>query len=277
MVSLKDKTILIGKSPSDGNLLIAVAETGKTYSIGSPGCVPGSVSRCKPNEGVAHAKLTINSSGHMILTNLKPRNATYVNGSEIVSKAVGLGDSIELGKDHFKLALPMVIESAKKISTTIYSTGNSSPQSHQAQRTQQEIKKFNIKHLEAIYEDYRADVIKRQRKQKNLGILASCSMLFSVGGAAVAGLSTKLGMGESTQNYLWILSVIGFIVLLISLYMRIRDKSIEEADATNLEYTRHFICPNPECEKFLGNMPYELMKRQYSMHCPYCKCEFVEE
>lgn len=265
MDRLKGKTILIGKEPGQGRLLVAILG-GKAAAI--PMNVPNSVSRCKVVEGVAHAKITVDQNGNMILTNIKPWNVTYVNGSEIASKRILLSNSVELGKDRFNINLPVVIEAAKKLIPNP-ECGNSGHGGI--------TKRFNIKHLEAIYDDYHSKVIERQCKQKKLGILASCSMFFTIGGGAVAAVANKLGMGEIAQDYMWILPVVGFIVFFISMYLRIRDTSIEDADATNIEYTKRFVCPNPDCGKFLGNMPYELMKTQYSMRCPYCKCEFVDK
>lgn len=271
MEKLKGKTILIGKEPGQGRLLVAMVG-GKTAAIGSPNSVPNSVSRCKVADGVAHAKITVDQNGDMVLTNMKTQNVTYVNGSEIASKRLLPSSTVELGNDRFNINLPVVIDTAKKLCGTISGvpTGTGS---HSGGET---VKRYNIKHLEAIYNDYHNKVLDRQRKQKKLGILASCSMFFTIGGGAIAAVANKLGM-ESVQDYLWILPVIGFIVFFISMYMRIKDTSIEDADATNLEYTKRFVCPNPECAKFLGNMPYELMKVQYSMKCPYCRSEFVEK
>ncbi len=274
MERLKGKTILIGKEPGQGRLLVAM-EGGQAAAIGAPGSVPASVSRCKVAEGTAHAKIAVDHNGDMVLTNMKTQNVTYVNGSEIVSKRLLPSSTVELGKDRFNINLPVVIDTAKKLGGIAVS-GHSGQGAAGGQAGGGQAKRFNIKHLAAIYDDYHAKVLERQRKQKNLGILASCSMFFTIGGGAIAAVANKLGM-ESVQEYLWILPVIGFIVFFISMYLRIKDKSIEEADATNIEYTRHFVCPNPDCGKFLGNMPYELMKVQYSMKCPHCKCEFVEK
>ncbi len=269
MDRLKGKTILLGKEPGQGRLLVAIVG-GKTAAIGSPNSVPNSVSRCKIAEGVAHAKINVDQNGNLILTNMKPQNVTFVNGTEVVSKRISQNNTVELGKDRFTVSIPLIIETAKKIAGVIPNPGP-------GPKPEPPKKKFNIKHLEAIYNDYHEKVLERQRKQKKLGILASCSMFFTIGGSAFAALANKMGMGETAQDYLWILPVVGFIVFFISMYMRIKDTSIEDADATNLEYTKRFVCPNPDCGKFLGNMPYELMKTQYSMQCPYCKSEFVEK
>lgn len=271
MERLKGKTILVGKEPGQGRLLVAVQ--GKAAAIGSPGCVPNCVSRCKPTENFAHAKIVIDQNGNITLSNMKSQNVTFVNGSEIASKRINQSNTVELGKDRFSVSVPLIIETAKKI----VGAPTPKPEPKPNPNPKPVPRKYNIKHLQAIYEEYHTNIIARQKKQKKLGILASCSMFFTIGGGAIAAVANKLGMGETAQDYIWILPVVGFIVFFISMYMRIKDTSIEDADSSNLEYTKRFVCPNPECGKFLGNMPYELMKAQYSMQCPHCKCEFVEK
>ena len=56
-----------------------------------------------------------------------------------------------------------------------------------------------------------------------------------------------------------------------------KDTSYEERKAATEKFTDEYVCPNPECNKFLGNLSYKLLKKQYSMQCPYCKSEFVEK
>lgn len=273
METLKGKTILIGKEPGQGRLLVAVG--GKAAALGAPGSVPTSVSRCKTMEGVAHVKITVDHGGNMVLTNMKPQNVTYVNGAEIESKRVLPSSTVELGRDRFSLSLPAVLETARKISVA-------APQQSSAAASAPEPEKVvNIRHLAAVYDDYHTQGIDRQKKQKKLGILASCSMFFTIGGGAFAAIANKLGIGETAQDYLWILPVVGFIVFLVSMYMRVNDNSIEDADTLNQQYQRRFVCPN--CGKFLGNMSYELLKTQCAdpkdrkMRCPHrCGAVFVE-
>lgn len=276
MESLEGKKVLIGKEPGNARLKIAVEGYGPSAAIGQNGCVPNSVSRCCPEQGIAHASLSVDAQGNMILVNLKPKNVTYVNGSEIASKRVNLTNTVELGRDHFPVSLNMVIETAKKIVTANQRVAQTPRSNGSNQTPKQPPKRYNISHLYDVWEEMHSKVLARQIKQKKLGILASCSMFFTIGSGAIASVANKFGVGETVQDYLWILPVVGFIVFFISMYKRITDTSIEDADATNLEYSKRFVCPNPDCGKFLGNMPYELMKTQYSMHCPYCKCEYYE-
>ena len=81
--NLRGKTILIGKEPGNGRLLISVNIKGqvKNTTLGEMGCVPSCVSRCIPSDGVAHCKIDIDISGNITLTNAKPQNTTCVNAT----------------------------------------------------------------------------------------------------------------------------------------------------------------------------------------------------
>lgn len=263
MDRLKGKTILLGKEPAQGRLLVAIVG-GKTAAIGSPNTVPNSVSRCKVAEGVAHAKITVDQNGNMILTNMKPQNVTFVNGAGIVSKRIDQNNTVELGKDHYAVNVQMVLEVAKRLVGVL-------PPPPQTP--------LDISHLEHIWNEYHDKILERQRKQKKLGIIASCSMFFTIGGSAIAAIANKLQWGKA-DDYLWILPVIGFIVFFISIYLRIKDTSIEDTDMAQNELQQKYILPC--CNHFCGSIPYELLKNQLfkpaenKMKCPKCGHELME-
>lgn len=272
MYRLKGKTILIGKEPGQGRLLVAIPGNGKSAAIGAPNSVPASVSRCKPAEGMAHAKITVDQNGDMVLTNMKSQNVTFVNGSEIASKHISSVNSVELGKDRFGINLPLVIETAKKIAEF-------SP-APQPQPEPQPVKKFNISHLENVWNDFHDKGLEIKKRQKAQGVNASLPMFFTMGGGAITFVLSFI-LGEQYKKEIQILAgilvVIGLILLIYFFIKRKNDTSIEEIEKIAEDFQDRFVCPNPECNKFLGTMSYKLMKRQYSMHCPYCKCEFVEK
>lgn len=269
MDSLKGKTILIGKEPGQGRLLVAVQGNGKSAAIGAPGCVPGCVSRCKPAEGVAHAKLTVDNSGAMTLTNMKEQNVTYVNGSEIVSKRVTSTNSVELGKDRFSINLPTVIETAKKIIAV--SGPAPAPQPQPA-------RKFNISHLEGVWNamhDKQLEIKQRQRRQ---ALNASLPMFFTMGGGAL-GFVLSFIFKDQYQTEIQVISglfvLVGLAIMSYNFISRRNDRSVEELEKIQEDFQDKYVCPNPDCGKFLGHLSYKLMKKQYSMHCPHCKCEYI--
>lgn len=265
MERLKGKTILIGKEPGQGRLLVAIQGNGKSAAIGAPGSVPACVSRCKPSEGVAHAKITVDQTGNMTITNMKPQNVTFVNGSEIASKRVSSSNTVELGKDRFSINLPVVIETAKKIVTVV------GPQPLQPPNP---TKKFNISHLKRVWDTYEKEIDRIAQQQQETGKKRMLPiMVGSLSGVASPILATLVAV-----NTLYItvpVAAISFGLYFIN-YKK-KDTSYEERKEATERFTDEYVCPNPDCNKFLGNISYKLLKKQYSMHCPYCKSEYVEK
>lgn len=260
MEILKGKTILIGKEPGQGRLLVAIQGSEKSAAIGAPGSVPACVSRCKPAEGVAHAKITVDQNGNMVLTNMKSQNVTFVNGSEIASKRVSVANSVELGKDRFSINLPVVLETAKKIATV-----SSEPHLHP---DPEQVKKFNISHLERVWNDLQAKRKEIQAKQKKINLVRSGCGLFTLCAMPCIIMFGRVG---------YILTGIGIVGNLYSFVGLKNDNTTDVIDQLNEEFQDRYVCPNPDCNKFLGNISYKLLKKQYSMHCPYCKSEYVEK
>ena len=111
MERLKGKTILIGKEPGQGRLAIVV--DGKAGVLGTVGCVPNCVSRCK--DGLAHCKITVAQDGSMTITNLKEQNVTFVNGAAVVSKKIAVNSRVQLGKDRYYIDVKTVLQAAAKL------------------------------------------------------------------------------------------------------------------------------------------------------------------
>ena len=114
---LYGKTILVGKEAQQSRLLIAININGKYYMApyGNAGSVDNGVSRCIPDMQKGHCLINIDAMGNMTVQNLKDVNVTFVNGMQIMKKAVKVNDIIEMGKFHYKVALSLIIDVAKKI------------------------------------------------------------------------------------------------------------------------------------------------------------------
>lgn len=267
MDRLKGKTILIGKEPGQGRLLVAVS--GKIAAIGAPNSVPGSVSRCKVAEGEAHAKIEVDQNGNMVLTNMKPQNVTYVNGSEIASKRILPSNTIQLGRERFNIHLPVVIEVARKIV--------SASQTQQNQSQKPTDRQFNISHLEHVWNDFHDKNLEIMQRQRQQALMSRIPMFFTMGGGAISAVAMALGWPESVKTLCVCLTVLGVIIMIYTFVKSKNDTSLEDSEKLVEEFQERYVCPNPDCNKFLGNMSYKLMKKQYSMQCPYCKCQYVEK
>lgn len=245
---LEGRTILIGKEPDQGRLLIAVKGVSKVATIGQIGSVPNSVSRCKPAEGIAHCQIEVDAFGGLKLTNLKAQNVTYVNGAEFMWKQIDQNtDSVALGKDKYVINVKEVLDTARKL------FGET----------------FDISPLKDVWDDYSASLKKIKIRQKHIGLLSSIPIAFTMLGGLIAGVAPEI------RPFALIFTGIAFVVMLIGLYLRFTDKSIEETEKLNDKFQDRYVCPNPKCHQYLGNTPYKLLRQK--KNCPSCKCQWTEE
>ena len=183
MNSLKNKKLLIGKEPSmSGRLYVALVAPGekpRVAAVGAPGSVPQSVSRCKPMEEVAHASITEDAAGNLIITNLKQQNVTRVDGVDIVSKQITPASKVELGKDHYRLDLALVLKAAEQLlgdpvpspSPSPAPTPTPSPApSPSPSPNPGGAGPYNIHHLEYVWRNYQDGLkaLRERQKQVNL-------------------------------------------------------------------------------------------------------------
>ena len=245
---LKGKTLLVGKDPAVDQLRISLAGQPQSTVVCRHGSVPNSVTRCRPGEGRAHAEISIDDDGMIRLTNLNPRNVTYVNDVEIESKIISISDSITLGRDRFPIDLPLVVETACDMINT------NSP------------KTYDITHLKDVWENMQENKKQIHNRQKRINIIRSGCGLFTMGAMPCIYFFGPLG---------YLLTGIGFAGSLYSFIGLKNDDTPEVMERLTEDFQDHYVCPS--CNKFLGMISYKLLKRQYSMHCPHCKCQFTEE
>lgn len=267
MDRLKGKTILIGKEPGQGRLLIAIQGSGKTAAVGAAGSVPACVSRCKPAEEVAHAKIVIDQSGNMTLTNMKSQNVTFVNGSEIASKHISPTSTVELGKDRFSVGIPLILETAKKIVGAVPAPPPAAQQ-------------FNISHLERVWNRYEQELDQIVERQQDLGRRRMLPIMVG----SLSGIASPILATVVAANTLY--ATVPIAVISFCLYFmnyRKKDTSYDERKEVTDKFTDEYVCPNPECRKFFGAISYKLLKNQLrshkdqKMYCPRCGCELVEK
>lgn len=256
MDRLNGKTILIGRDPGVSCLLIAIKENNKTASLGTPGSVPYSVSRCRPSEGVAHAKIEFDENGEMTLYNMNPNNSTFVDGVEISICRINKNNSIELGKDKFKLKLSSIFDLVQKNLPHL---------------------PFDISHLKDVWEKYESEMDRIVMAQQSLSKKRMLPIMVSSASGILSGVGALVSLSS-----LWVtLPVTGIVSLLYFKNYNTKDTSYEERRTANNEFQQKYVCPS--CNHFFGNLGYDLLKNQlknpkdHKMYCPKCKCEFVEK
>lgn len=262
--NLKGKKIHIGKDASTGRILVSVFINGKnaTALFGANNSVPNSVSRCLPEQGAAHLEITITKDGNVIAKNLKEQNFTYIQGVEIISKSVSTDAEFELGKDKYPIKLSLILKVAEKIVEA------SEPA---------KVPEFNISHLEQVWETYHTHNIELQKRSRKQNVQGRIPMFFTMGAGALSSIAFACGWGDEVKILCVVLTIIGLVIMGYVFLKTKNDTSIEDRERFTEEFQDKYICPNPKCGKYLGSYSYKLMKRQYSMSCPHCKCKFVEK
>lgn len=255
MKELSGKTIMIGREPGNGRLVVAIRENGKSEVIGAPGSVSGSVSRCIPAEDKAHACISIEENGDMIISTMN--NVTYVNGTEYAKRKITATDTVELGGDKFRISIPEVLKAAGQLLA---------PAPEQKVNQGKSAKKYNIAHLERVWNEMKEQKKELQAKQKKINLVRSGCGVFTMCAAPCIFLLGPIG---------YVLTGIGAAGSIYSIIGMKNDNTTDAVEKITERFEEKYVCPNPECSRFLGNISYRLLKRNYR-NCPYCKSEFVE-
>lgn len=254
MNRLKGKTILIGKEDGGNRLAVMVVGTGKPLIIDGS-YVPASVSRLKIKEGIAHARIDIDNAGNMKLTNIKPQNITAVNGSEIATKQIKMGDSISLGRDYYQVDLHAVIDKAKNSLDAI----------------------LNIDHLYHIWNAHQERLQEIKDNQKRIQLMSRIPMFCTLGGGALGFVFTSF-VGDEIKPFIQIvsgiLSVIGLLLMVYSFNLSKKDTTEKDIKQENEEFMFKYICPNKKCQKYLGQYPLNFFLHQHKWQCPHCKSKY---
>lgn len=259
MESLCNKKILIGRESETSKLKIAVPGYG-SVAIGPAGAMPKSVSRCRPEDSIAHASIAIDHLGNMVLVNLKEQNETYVDRMLVASKHIDPTSTIQLGRDRAEVPLSAVLNSAIKLvkpqiaqspkPTPIPTPGCPAPG-----------QTVDMRGISVIWDEYQDTLRDIQSKQRRLNIIRSLQGLVVLGTGMIAALLDG--------NRL--ISVIGLAIAALSFIFTYRDNSYERREKATRDLHSRYLCPH--CHKSLPVQPYYWLKRNYA-GCQYCKSKF---
>ena len=256
--NLYNRSILIGKEPTQGRLLISILLNGvpKTAGMGLPGSVPNYVSRCIPANGVAHCCIDVNGEGKMLLTNMKEQNVTYVNGTEIESKFINASDRVELGSGRYMLDVPGVLDLSAKLVKKVVGAAPPPPP-----------KEYNIDHLHAIQEAYNKGNDDIERSQNLNTVLMRIPAIIS----ALLGTITAIAKSKdmtSLGNLSLAGTVVGMLVLLFGLYRTVSKPAGKQRRALQDKFKKEYMCPHKECSRTLKSYDFDELTKMKK--CPYC-------
>lgn len=228
--------VIIGREDNTLHPRLQVEVDGKKKLVGEPGCVPMNVSR-------PHVKFTELAGGKWKVTNIRDANYTYVNGKPIDTAVVTDKDKVEIGPSHFRVRWELIRGRKEDY--------------------------VDISQLRYVWEEYDRANIEIRKRQKNLGLLASVPMLFTIGGSLFIALTGNepelrpLGIGFTAVAA--VLMVIGFV-------RRFNDNSIDEQEALKKDLQHRYVCP--KCGHFFDVRPYDVLLQDGC--CRFCKAKFKQ-
>ncbi|MCH5223537.1 MAG: FHA domain-containing protein [Muribaculaceae bacterium] len=258
--SLKGKEIFLGRENHTNRLIgyININGQNKILAFTEPGRAPNSISRANPSQNKAHASIKIDNSGNIILINLKQENVTFVNGNPIVSKRVTIGDSVELGGNHYQLPIDKILGAMVNL---INSVSPPPPPT------------FNISHLERVWNDFKGGQKVIKKKNKNIVLVRSGCGIFTM--CAMPTIFFLGPLGLSAWGFA--LTGIGVLGNAYSFWGLKKNDPDEENEKLVEKLEKEYICPNPKCNRYFGQIKYNLLKSQHKMQCPHCHCKFIEQ
>lgn len=243
---------VIGKEEGLHRLLVKIGT--KAFAIGSPQSVPNSVSR-------THCCLSVDFSDdqnrkvtQIKIQNLKSQNITYVDGLEVEAKVIKENSHVQLGYERYNMDLPQIVAGMKKF---LPAAPPPPPET------------YSIYPLKAIWKDYdttRMELQLNEQKKNNLrslgGILGGVGMLFLV----IPGLGAMRYVATGLSVLIGIIFFVRGLNTSSSLTVKLHD--LDE------DFRKRYVCPNPQCRHFLGQVPYDVLRQNKG--CSYCKCQYKE-
>ncbi len=229
--------LTIGRDAKTSKLQVVDANTGAVKLYGQAGSVPMDVSR-------QHCEINVSNSGQISVKNLKAENITYVNGLEVMAKNISKTDTLQLGQSRFTVNLATILNS-------------------------QVPKVVDISPLKKVWDEYHEETSRLTIKEKRLNALSRVSGIFSMA-AITSGFLLK---GQDNHLYYVLYGIAIVLTLAFTIISYINASKVpEKIEQLKEEFMKNYVCPNPDCHRFLGNTYYSVLSQNSC--CPYCKVQY---
>ena len=234
----------IGRNSTTNQLLVKI--NGREMNLGDENTVPTTVSEM-------HCQLHVGPNEKMKLVNLKPGlNYTWVNGNVIEEMTVEENSRIGLGPDEWSLDLKMVLDELRSMGYL-------------------EKRPVSIAHLEEVYKRNHDKMFEVQVKQSRFQALRSITGILS---PIAILIGFYLGAKDSYITLLiYVLLVGSGIFFFLQQWKDSKRLLLLKEDIKN-EFEKNYVCPNPECHRFLGSQSFDEVKKM--KRCPHCLTPFKE-
>lgn len=233
--------IIIGRE--EGARRLHCIAGGREFNIGQAGLVPLSVSR-------RHCKITVNGS-NLAIENIKAQNVTYVDGNQVFSKSISPTSRVQLGEERFLLPLQQILQLTGAVPAA---SKNDAPT-------------FSLKPLAKVWEEYdnrrmeiQNDAARSANKQRLQGVLSMSGMCIGF----IPGLET-----------IRIIIIVAALAIAVYFFVKGSSNATVQQQLHDLddEYAKKYKCPNPECGKPFGAVPYRQI--EYNKQCFACGCKYT--
>lgn len=220
-----------------------------------------------PTVSRKHCKVSDNGDGTYTIENLSP-SGTKVDGVEILRSTVKPNSKIQLGQ-YFSATLAELIgisQTKTKPNATSTPT-NHSGQLTSSQKSQSDVRTFNISHLRRVWEEYNNTNIEMAESQRKTNLVRTGLGIFTM-----CAMPTIFFFGPVG----YVLTGIGVLGNILSFVGMKNAETAEERQRRQDAFDDAWVCPNPECGHSLLAKNYKLLVRNHQS-CPYCKCKYVEK
>ena len=183
-----------------------------------------------------HCKLIVNGT-NIHIENIKAQNVTFVDGTQVISKGIIPSSCVQLGEEKFLVP-------QKKIPT------------------------FSLKPMKAVWNEYdskRMEIMNNAAKFANRQRLQGIFSMLGMCIGFIQGIDQTLRM------------VLVFAALCVGVYFFIRgsigisvQQQLHDLDD---EYAKKYKCPNPDCGRPFGTIPYRNI--EYNKQCLACGCKYT--
>ena len=239
---------IIGREHGTNRLIMRI--NNQAYALSTPGSAPKTVSS-------THCRLLISEKRELTLSNIKSQLNTYVDGIQINSKHITLQSRVELGEDHFPVDMAMVEKVIDKVLPPPPET-------------------FSLLPLEPIWKEYDETRLKYQLEEQRRANWRAGGGVLSLIGFALALIPIPKTWEMANIGDYRVVFVVAAALVAIYFFIRGFDSSkslVVRLRKLDEKFRKDYVCPNPKCKHFMGNIPYDVLRR--NTKCPYCGCHYT--
>jgi len=197
-----------------------------------------------------HVRITSLPDGTYKIEDLGSAGGTYVDGMRIRQKIVSGDTVVQLG--------PNVKYKVKDL-MPVPTPPPPPPQPE-----------YSIDHLKDVWEEYERQLAAIQEERQEMGKKRMLPMMLSMASGALAPiLATMIG----TETLYITLPITAVCLMLYIIAYNQKDTGFEKQKEAKNRLIQKYVCPNPNCRKFVGMQDFVIMSQMPA--CPKCKAKWV--